>query len=160
MDSESTRVPAGQDISEKRIKELSEINSTYEAANLARMVVALRSELAAIRDAGDEEIDVASKALHSPNSFERHCFAERLVDIAKARGARVRELEEDIGCYEAMKEGFSSRLADVEKERDEAIYLLRWLRRLAEGKHIEFRDGTGHAETNRLLELTAKREGE
>jgi len=109
----------------------------------------------------DAEIDdVASKALHSPNSFERHCFVERLADIAKSRGARIRGLEEQIATLKSVIEGSKKGLSAAFRERDEAIDLLRWLRTLAEGKHIEFRDGTGHAETNRLLELTAKREGE
>jgi len=76
-------------------------------------------------------------------------------------------LEEDIGCYEAMKEGFSSRLADVEKERDEAIYLLRCCYEEIYIKNvIEVLASSPKIPSElrgrfvRIKELTAKREGE
>jgi len=139
----------------------------------------LRSELAAIRDAGDEEIERMELEIAHWIDNEAKCVDERvacreardelqnLADIAKSRGARIRELEEDIGCYEAMKEGFSSRLADVEKERDEAIYLLRCCYEEIYIKNvIEVLASSPKIPSElrgrfvRIKELTAKREGE
>ena len=71
----------------------------------------LKAELAAIRDARNQEIDDIIIIIRSIN---------RLRSITKDQGRKIEELRGEIEAYEAMKEGFAIRLADVEKERDEA----------------------------------------
>jgi hypothetical protein len=54
------------------------------------------------------------KQLETPHMADTE--RQALVDLVKAQQAEIARLKEDIACFEAMKEGVQTRIADLERD--------------------------------------------
>ena len=126
----------------------------------------LKGQLAAIRDAGDEEIeDLAREAGNGIGADyyqdksgcrEAEECLDRLKDIAKDRGLRIAELEKEI---ERDHIRFRNATEDLIRERDEAVGLLKHLtRRSLIRKDVEVLATLGDENAKRILELIGEGE--
>lgn len=140
----------------------------------------LREELAAIRDANDEEIDACLLAItQSPKSLDAVLEnLQKLCDIAKVRGRKIAELDDErdgmfnrdiaeraISELTAERDEAIDIARDMDvnggmvcRERDEAIRLLKFLKRYVSRKpHLTFK-GNSIPELNfkRIEELTVE----
>lgn len=167
----------GEDVLHKTLRQLLDLEKSE--------VIKLRAELAAIRDATDIEIDnLRNKILLSSEGRGELNIHElsHLCKIAKARGLKIAEqaaeierllseretgfaAEEACRTLRSVIEGTKKHTAELIRERDEAIGLLKWLVNkfttvkniLPQMAHYDLGEGLVDIEpAKRILELTAK----
>lgn len=160
----------GEDVLHKTLRQLLDLEKSE--------VIKLRAELAAIRDATDIEIDnLRNKILLSSEGRGELNIHElsHLCKIAKARGLKIAEQAKEIerllseretgfAAEEACRtlrsviEGTKKHTAELIRERDEAIGLLKWCRDQGYLHVWKWFGEPRPPEHERILELTAKRE--
>ncbi len=144
--------------------------NTRDINNDSAEILRLRAQLAAIRDAGDKEIDdLAREAGNGIGSdyyqdksgcHESEESLDRLKDIAKARGLRIKELEKELDAWIDRCECGKSLVLHLTEERDDAVGLLKWLvKRFVLINGLIRRFATlGDHQCKRILEIIGKGE--